>query len=272
LSYSKFVIISHLRSGTHLLRTMLESHPAIVCQSEVFNSDDPNLPFPLTLSSREILDGWVFRKSEPAIECAGFVLQVYHPMGLRAFPGIRENPNWLDVWDLLENTPDLKVIHLKRENLLRRHLSHLMARQTGAWHQWDEERVEAVTHLHPPVYASQAVENRSMIRLDADRLQLDFEDIERLHERARERFRSRAYFPLSYESLCADPGTQAVQLQDFLGVEQKSLHAAVKKIEQRRLADSIANYRELKRQFSETRWAVFFDEAETESGDQENSS
>jgi len=260
VSYSKFVLISHLRSGTHLLRSLLESHPAIVCQSEVFNSDDPDLPYPLSLSSREILEGWVFREFEPRVQCAGFVLQVYHPLGLKAFPGIRENPDWLDVWDMLEDDPELKIIHLIRKNLLRRHLSHVMARQSGAWHQWDEQRVQTVTHLHPPVKTKSKAVNRPMVSLDAARLKQDFEEVERLHGQVRRRYQNGAYFTLSYESLCADTELLGAQLQEFLGVEKQPLHAAVKKLEQRRLSECIANYRELKMEFSATRWAEFFDE------------
>jgi len=51
-----------------------------------------------------------------------------------------------------------------------------------------------------------------------------------------------------------------MQLLEFLEVEKLPLNAAVKKLELRRLAECIENYRELKEEFSSTRWARFFDE------------
>jgi len=260
VAYTRFVLISHLRSGTHLLRSLLESHPAIVCQSEVFNSDDPDLPYPLTTSSREVLDRWVYREFEPPVRCAGFVLQVYHPLGLKAFPGIRENPHWLDVWDILEGMPELRVIHLRRGNHLRRHLSHVMARQSGDWHRWEPDRLDDVTHLHRPEIPGVGGAQRPVVRLDAGRLREDFEEVEQLHARVTGRFRHHAYLPLSYEFLCDQPELAAQRLTQFLGVDSLPLRPAVSKLELRPLAECIENFSELKSEFSGTRWSGLFDE------------
>ena len=137
MNYQRFVIISYLRSGTHLLRTALESHPSIRCQTEVFNSDNPNLPYGLETPTQAVLDKWVYSNIAPEISRVGFVLQAYHPNALKAFPGIRANPRWSNIWDILMSMPDLKVIHLRRRNLLRRHLSHVQARASDQWHNWN---------------------------------------------------------------------------------------------------------------------------------------
>jgi len=252
------VIISHLRSGTHLLRTLLESHPEIVCQTEVFNSDNPNLPYPLSTPTLEILDQWVFRDFPTSITCVGFVLQAYHPWGLKAFPGIRENPDWADIWPMLENMPGLRIIHLHRENLLRRHLSHVMARSTGNWHHWDNSKVAAVSHLEQPPLKNPARNERPRVKLDADKLRLDFEEIEQLHQQVTDRFKTQNYFPLGYEQLCTEPGVTAKALLQFLEVTEVPLHAAVSKLEDRSLSDSIENYDELKQAFADSRWKQFF--------------
>lgn len=260
MSYTRFVIISHLRCGTHMLRTMLESHREIVCQSEVFNSDSRNLPYPLTTPTREVLNRWVYRPLPAKTRCVGFVLQAYHPFGLRAFPGIRENPLWGDIWALLEGMPGLRVIHLRRENLLRRHLSHVLARKTGSWHDWDRERVWNVSHMEQPSIGDLNRLSRPSVRLDPKTLQLDFEDIEQLHRRVTHRFRDAAYFPLRYEDLCADPGRVGGDLLRFLGAKARPLCPAVEKIEQRPLDVSIENYEELRGTFTGTRWQSFFED------------
>lgn len=259
MPYSKFVIISHLRSGTHMLRTLLESHPALVCQTEVFNSDDPALPFPLATPGKDILEQWVYRDFDPAIKSVGFVLQAYHPWGLKAFPGIRENPSWGDIWDLLEAMPGLRVIHLWRENLLRRHLSHVMARQTGTWHNWDPGRVAAITHLHTPQAGAVIPGDRPRVILDPDLLRVDFEEVEQLHRAVVRRFGSGQYLALSYEQLCRDSEGQGARLLEFLELPAQPLAAAVSRLENRPLPDSIQNFPALRALFADTRWAGFFD-------------
>jgi hypothetical protein len=260
MRYSKFVIVSHLRSGTHLLRTALESHPAIVCQTEVFNSDNPNLPYPLSTPTSRILGDWVFRNFSPEVERVGFVLQVYHPWGLKAFPGIRANPVWGDVWSQLAAMPDLRVIHLRRDNLLRRHLSHVMARKTGNWHAWVPDTVDKVTHLGAVPRVGATRSHPGPVRLDHERLVVDFEETEQLHRLAAERFSYHPVYSLSYEALCRDFHGVCDRVQTFLGVHPIRMTAAVTKLEQRSLAESIVNYDALKRRFSGSRWQAFFDD------------
>lgn len=259
MAYTRFVIISHLRSGTHLLRTLLESHPALVCQSEVFNSDDPNLPYPLSTPTQEILDAWVYRAFDQQVQAAGFVLQIYHPYGLVAFPGIRPNPGWGNIWSILQAMPDLRVIHLIRENGLRRHLSHVLARKTGQWHQWDSERLELVTHLHEPAYEAKPAGPRPAVTLDFKRLEDDFREVEQLHAAVAERFAGPRYTQLSYEQLCKAPESVAADLLKFLDLEPYELTPAVSKLESRSLTRSISNFAELRSAFQETPWARYFE-------------
>ena len=259
MTYQPFVIVSHLRSGTHLLRTALESHPAIICQTEVFNSDNPQLPYPLSTPTQEILEHWVFRDVPPTIERVGFAIQAYHPWGLKAFPGIRENPAWGDIWSILEQMRELRVIHLHRDNTLRRHLSHVMARQTGNWHLWNSANVAGVTHLGAAPEPAAALPDRPIVVLDGDRLETDFEETEGLHQAVAERFRDHPLLSLSYESLSDDFDTECAGVQGFLGVERQQLTAAVTKLETRSLAESITNYASLKRRFSGTCWQHFFE-------------
>jgi hypothetical protein len=260
LGYQKFVLISHLRSGTHLLRTALESHPAIVCQTEVFNSDNRQLPYPLTTPTAEVLRDRAYRPFPDTVARVGFALQVYHPWGLRAFPGIRENPMWGDIWTRLSNMKNLRVIHLRRENALRRHLSHVMARRSQVWHAWDPDRVGSVSHLMPPT-ANAAVEaSRDPVALDRTRLELDFAETERLHGQVSRRFPRHAVCAVSYESLCRDFAGTCRTVQQFLDLPAVPLTAAVGKLERRSLSQAIVNYWDLKRHFAGSRWAAFFEE------------
>ena len=264
MGYQRFVIVSHLRSGTHMLRTSLESHPAIICQSEVFNSDNRRLPYSLTTPAREILDAWVYRPLPIDVQAAGFVLQAYHPWGLALVPEIRQNPEWGDLWTILAAMPDLRVIHLKRRNLLRRHLSHVTARASGGWHAWDRVAVHRVTHLGSPPPPDQIGRRPALgdpVSLDPGILEADFRDVARAHRFADHTLGHQPKIDVIYEELCHDYELTCNRLQEFLGaVPVIPLAPAVGKLEQRSLAEAIANYPELKHHFAGTEWAGFFDE------------
>lgn len=261
LRVKPFVLISFLRSGTHLIRTALESHPNIACQTEVFNSDNPHLPYPLSLKTEEVLTKWAFKVPDENTTHAGFVLQAYHPNGLKAFPGIRQNPDWNNVWDILASMPDLKVIHLRRSNLLKRHLSHRKARHTGQWHNWKSERLSNVSFLETPT--AQQIDrpaNAHALTLDADNLAVDFADVSAWHDFAERKLGHLPSLKLTYEDLCSDFEAQCQKAQAFLGVQQQPLTSAVNKLETDKLSSSIANYQQLKDAFAHTQWAEFFED------------
>jgi len=262
MEYKKFVIISYLRSGTHLLRTALESHKEIVCQTEVFNSDNPNLPYSLQIPSQSILDQWVYNDIPPDIRQVGFVLQAYHPHALRAFPGIRNNPNWEDIWGILQDIPKLKIIHLHRENLLKRHLSHLQARSSGQWHNWKAQQLANITLLEEPPskHIDQYQRVDKMFKLDIKQLEMDFEEVEYWHNYAHSFFNSKECFSLSYENLQHDFDNTCEKIIHFLKVTPAPLSTGVSKLENRQLPDIIDNYTEVKEYFSKTRWKKYFDE------------
>jgi hypothetical protein len=241
---------------------LLESHPAIRCQAEPFNSDDRRLPYPLATPTAEVLARWVFRDDVPdSVRAVGFVLQAYHPHALEAFPGIRANPDWADVWRLLAEMNDLKVIHLERRDLLARHLSHCMARTTGAWHAWDPSAVDAVTHLTgrpPDAQIGRPVGERPRLALDPAQLAIDFAEVERWRRTAEAALAGRLLLRLSYEELCGELDAVARRVQEFLGVAPQPLRPAVGKLEERSPAAAIANYPELKRHFTGSPWESFF--------------
>ena len=269
MSARPFVLVSYLRSGTHLLRTALESHPEVACQSELFNSDDRRLPYPLETPTADVLDHWAFgRELAPGTRCSGFVLHAYHPHALRAFPGIRPNPLWADVWQRLAAMPDLRVIHLRRRDLVARHLSHLLARSTGFWHSWDTDTAASVSHLHapPPEQVGRRREAQPPIEVDADRLELDFGEVTGWHRAADRELAARPILHVSYEDLCADFAAETARVQRFLGVSPAALRPAVGKLEDRRPAEAISNWDELCARFAGGPWAALFAERTARAG------
>ena len=265
VGYVRFILLSHLRSGTHFLRSSLESHPEIVCQTELFNANARTLPYPLSTPTAEILDRWGFPPRPPGVRASGFVIHAYHPGTLRAFPWLRPNPAWDDVWDRLAAMPDLRVVALERRDLLRRHLSQLVADRTRRWHAWDPGRVGAVTHLGAPPPDDQVGPPRpdpEPIVVDVARMLTDFEEVEACRRRARARLAGQPAIEVTYEELCADYGAVCARVQSFLGVEPRALTPALVKLERRPLADAIANWRDVRERLRGTRWAALAERAD----------
>lgn len=263
MHYQRFVVISYLRSGTHLLRTALESHPTIRCQTEVFNSDNPNLPYSLATPTEEVLNTWVYNNINPGTTRVGFVLQAYHPNALQAFPGIRANPHWSDIWDLLNAMPELKVIHLRRNNLLKRHLSHMQARSSGQWHNWKAETLNNISLLETPpaTHIDRYDVKQHVHSLDPEVLAQDFKEVESWHNFAEKKLENKASIKLSYENLHHNFDEECRKFLTFLDVDNTvKLQSSVRKLENRSLAKSIENYRELQKHFSDSNWSHFFED------------
>lgn len=263
MHYQRFVVISYLRSGTHLLRTALESHPAIRCQTEVFNSDNPRLPYSLNTATEEVLNNWVYNNINPGTTRVGFVLQAYHPNALLAFPGIQANPHWSNIWDLLSAMPELKVIHLRRNNLLKRHLSHIQARTSGQWHNWKAEALNNISLIEtlPATHIDRYEVKQHVHRLNPETLELDFKEVENWHSFAEKKLANKASIKLSYENLHLNFDEECRKILSFLGVDSTvKLQSSVRKLESRSLTDSIENYGKLKKRFSGSAWSHFFED------------
>ena len=264
MSYRRFVLISHLRSGTHMVRTALDSHPAVVCQGEPFNANSPRLPYSLETSVEQILSHWVFPQDLPSeIKMAGFVLHLYHPGSLKAFPYLKKNERWNSIWTILSRDPELSVVFLSRRNLLLRHLSQVLARSTGFWHSWRGDMVHRTTHLESPPPKDFVDTDRPRVpkqHLDLQRLLTDFEEIRDLQSRARQLFSHQRCHYLVYEDLCAAPDKAFQELQQFLGVPQMPISPATRRLENRLLSEAVSNYDEIREGLSGTEWSSFLHE------------
>lgn len=259
----RFVLVSYLRSGTHMLRTALESHPAAFCQTEVFNPDNKILPYPLDTPVEQVLREHVFKPHPPEVTHAGFVLHAYHPFALDAWEGLRANPAWAEVWPRLDAMDDLKVLHLQRRNLLRRHVSQLVARRSRFWHSWRAGAVDEVTHLDAPPHPDSVdwhPAERPVVTVDPERFARDAAEVERWRRRADDALGSRPRLVVAYEDLCADFEGQAERILDFLGLPRAPLRPAVSKLEERPLREAVSNYDGLRARFAGTPLVVHFDE------------
>ncbi|MCH7837949.1 MAG: hypothetical protein IIC26_05510 [Chloroflexi bacterium] len=131
--YTRFIIVSGPRTGSHMLAQALNSSRDIVCFREVFNYLFDFVQFEVdgydNSSARDLalreehplrfLDERIFGRHPEEIRAVGFK---YHYEQGWAYRGLRER--------LVEDT-EIRMVHLKRRNLLRMLLSRKIAKHGG---------------------------------------------------------------------------------------------------------------------------------------------
>lgn len=254
MSYQKFVVITYPRSGTHMLRTMLTGHANAVCHGEMFNPNKQDLPYGHSVSVEDVLEQWIYKAYNSDINAVGFVHHAYHPGVQKIWPDNRSNAHWQGLWQQLQKIDGLKVVVLRRENLLYRHLSQLMARQTGHWQSYANQQL---AESEGKIYREKPTE-RPAITVDAQLLKQDIEETLEYRDFVRDVFKDKPILDVSYEHLCYDRDAVSRELQDFLGLPYIKLEPSLQKLEDRPLSEAVSNYAELKHQFFNTEFAAYF--------------
>lgn len=214
----KFVILARSRTGSTWLMKLLSSHPDINIYGEILGSGALK-----TGSKRAFADPIkfikdVFRRGKVA---TGFKLFYYHARG--------ESLN--AIWEWLGKTKEIKIVHLKRRNILRTHVSKMLYSR-----------------------------NYKPRKIDYDSCLKAFRDTRRYEKEAEEFFGDHPVTTVYYEDLQNNPTKVCSKILKFLGLSQRPLKSRMKKQNRKRLSQNVLNYAELKRQFVRTEWAHFFDE------------
>lgn len=227
---TKFVVYCANRTGSGHLMSLLSSHCRIKVYGEAFNPypgqyaadlgsllSANNLHYP----EKSILD-WIFGSYPQLIQAAGFKLLYY-----QATPPVLQ---------YLETMPDLKVIHLKRRNLLRVFVSMKVALSTEQW--------------HLPLESSTV--NRSVL--------IDPEECSNylfyLKNKMNSRIGAHEELEIWYEEL-----DQSLQfILEYLGMTNVKLMSYLRKQNPQPLADMIGNYNELRVHFRGSEYEKFFEE------------
>ena len=143
IGYVRFVIVSGARTGSHMLAAALNSSPNILCFREVLNDTLDFIQYgvegyddfseeDMALRSDDplrFLDERIFCQHPKEIRAVGFKFHYGH---VYCFPGIVER---------MAADTDLRVLHLRRRNMLQALVSLKFAEKTGIWLQ--EEQPES---------------------------------------------------------------------------------------------------------------------------------
>lgn len=245
LDYTKFIILGRSRTGSNFLRGLLNSHPAVIVLGEIFRNRDAidfdHPQFPTTGRVMKIyqsdpckfLEKIIFRKIPANYKALGFKLFYYHAS---------EIP-FKKIWAALKEQSDLHIIHIKRKNILRTHLSRENAVKTGQWVNTNGKE----THIHT-------------YKLDYDALIRDFVQTRQWEQQADIFFKTHPKLEVFYEELSENTNEEIRKIQQFLELPDHPVQAQTFKQIQRPLCEIIENYEDLKSKFKNTEWEAFFED------------
>lgn len=149
-----------------------------------------------------------------------------------------------ETWDHILNKKDINIIHLKRNNVLRSLVSLHRAFRTNEWLRLKNEPGNDSFNL----------------TLDFDACLRFFEHVHEGATRTDEIFSGHEKLDISYEELEKDKDEVLNKIMEFLKLEPYSPSSTLKKQIKEPLSEIVLNYYQLKKQFSSTSWAGYFDE------------
>lgn len=244
LNYQKFIILASPRIGSNYLVSLLGSHTQVICYGEIINSQGVLFDYPEYDPKRvtafrdkypiKFMKKLIFRKYASNIAAVGFKI-FYH----QARQGRLKK-----VWPYLKNLPDLKIIHLKRKNLLKSYLSDRLAETTNVWQ----------------IYDASQVTKDIKIQLGYDECLDYFLRRQKRIDQCNVLFKDSHVLEVFYEDLDKDCSKETNRIQKFLNLEIETLWSSLKKQNIRPLTETISNYWELKEKFKNTYWINFFEE------------
>jgi LPS sulfotransferase NodH len=244
-NYTRFIVLGRSRTGSNFLRGLLNSHPQIVTFGEIFrNYDSLDWAFPgyqqsaramrkLQSDPVSFVEQDVFGRFPSDVRAVGFKIFYYHA----------QEHGWAPLWEHLQAQQSLRVIHIKRRNLLRTHLSRARAAQTNNW----TDTVGISRPMEP-------------VTLNYEECLADFQRTRAWEEEYDARFAEHPLLEIVYENLSADFDQEMQRVQGFLGVTRRRPEPNTFRQSNEHLRLEIANYDELRARFAGTPWETFFDE------------
>ncbi|BAP55707.1 hypothetical protein THII_1410 [Thioploca ingrica] len=228
---NKFVIFGQGRTGSNLVRTLLQSHPQIICQGEVFMRYYLKVFMP-----KFFLQGQLAKY--PSNKVYGFQLQPFHlsfhQVDGKAFLSHLHNQGW-------------KIIYLKRRNWLHQKISALIAIRKNKWHY---RASEAKTDKSPKIHL-----NGNEIIKELEKKGLDY-------TKDKEMLDSLPYLEIIYEDdllTAAQHQPTADKIFAYLNLSSAFVKTSLQKTPYK-ISEVIENYEEIANLLGKTQYAQFLEE------------
>ena len=243
----KFMISCTARSGSSMLSTLLNSHPRLLCHGEILAAPQESAgPYHELRKQGADIDDWLreYRQEHPGAylydvcfnpaghQCVGFKFKLEESLA-EAYKPFR---------DLLVADTDVKIIHLRRKNILHKYISLQMTKQSG-------------------VFSIRSSKQRPQLRpfvIDIPDLIAYVREDRQRYAAAIELFRDHRCLHVTYEELCESRHEALAKVQDFLELPQANLATMMVKIIKKN-TDLVLN-------LDEVRAALAAEEAQAEAG------
>jgi len=223
-----FVIASLPRSGTHMLSSLLDRHPQIRTEAEIFNPYSER-----NHKHRGRSAQWVLRN------------RAWHegPQPIRGVPIHLNHDDPWKVWQYLRGLAAVRYLCMRRRNVLAQFVSHEQAMVHGRWQVWRDQR-------RPEVVA---------LVIEPRRLEHFAERMEACWERFDAEFSAHERLPVWYEDLCEHTEAVSTDVQQFLGASLvRGLRPGTIKVG-RPLAEVVSNYDQLRRYLGGSKYESLFE-------------
>lgn len=227
---TRAVILTTQRTGSTFLAACLDSHQEIFCAGELLNGQpDISLPAPRGPFRYVVKFGRIARTGA---WMPPYRLEQFYAGGsetVRCFKAMYNQLARPLALHYLRAHREIRVIHLRRENLLARHISELLMQKRR-----ELQATGPVAPLKLHVDAKRAI---AAMR-NATALQRQFEALFANHER----------LAVTYESLFDGSRLRAEtarRICDFLGITERPMQSRIVKLNSRSLGSMIKNYDEL---------------------------
>ena len=224
--YTAFIIVARSRTGSTLLEKLLNNHPNIQCEGELLNNLSGRKP-------EKIINSF-FSKKNKQTYAAGYKVFYYHPND-----GSSE-----EIWNIHLNKKNLKIIHLKRENILRTVLSKKIADKTKQWSIKNSSKRISIEDKRITLSIPESIE--------------EFEKTRNWENEFDRKFINHEMLEVNYEELTSDPKSQLYKIFSFLNVDPKyDLNVPLKKQNSEPLSKILINYPQVKADLEKTKWKEF---------------
>ncbi len=245
MDYTKFIVLAHARSGSSMVIGTLRKHPNVIGFGELFlsqrvvfnikdfNNNSGKLLYLRNKYPTNFLEESIFTYYRKDVEAVGFKL----------FPEQLEKSHFRIIWKWLAANKDIKIILLRRENLLATYTSLLVAVKTGTYGMTTKSKRTNAT-----------------VTIDYKKCLHEFQKQKTHHDNITERLKGHDVLEVSYEEMIKNIDAHTTKFQNFLNVKSHPIKINTVKNEVRSLSEVITNYEDLRNKFSNTEWSYLFDE------------
>lgn len=245
---TRAIVLTTQRTGSTFLEDCLEAHPQIFCVGELLING-------INVRAPDVLMQWRYMAKLYRFMVGG----AWNPTALmerfyssderrvNIFKAMYNHLVYPPTLRYLTSQTDIRVIHLRRHNVLKQYVSKLLLSKRRV-KRWQPHTTKPVPVVQIPVDPQRALEHIRRTRAD--------------YERFEHAFSAHARLPLVYEDLIENGALKpmwAEQICGFLGADLAPMKSRLVKMNPDRLADMVTNYDELAAVIGRSEYADMLD-------------